>query len=49
MATKNTDFSFLMLVEGEGALFLLALKRLRTLYPGDYAQGATSTTPQVQK
>ena len=33
---------FFTLVEG-GALFALALWRLRALYPGAYARGSTST------
>ena len=41
-APAHTDFSFLSPVEGE-ALFLPALERLQTLYPGAYARGSTST------
>ena len=41
-APSHTKFSFASPVEGE-PLFLPALERLQTLYPGAYARGATST------
>ena len=46
MAPENTDFSFATPVEGE-ALLLPTLERLRTLYTGAYARGATFTTTLV--
>ena len=42
MAPPHTKFSFSSPVERE-ALFLPALERLQTLYPGAYAQGSIST------
>ena len=42
MASAHTKFSFSLPVEGE-PLFILALKRLQTLYPGAYSWGAKST------
>ena len=41
MAPTHTTFAFASPLEG-GALFLLALERLQTLYPWAYARGAIS-------
>ena len=41
VAPSHTTFAFASPLEG-GALFLLALERLQTLYPWAYARGAIS-------
>ena len=48
VAPANNAFAFASPVEG-GPLFLPALERLQTLYPGAYARGTTSTSEGAER